>query len=322
MEAAQRVHHRRSRAHGTRGTIDRHRLRCVAASIVSSTGASASTATTDPTGSTAAHTDAEHATDTTEVTLAVDGSAEPTSPEAEAFCAAELTAEAAVTVEDEAAIGAAAEVIMPPPSQSASPTQSACCWPPSRRVDQSSTRPRRGHRLHEGQLWIRRARRRRLGVSLRRAAIGATGRTDDHHPRQRRRSSPRALHRTASPTTSPSPSRNSPSFPRPTPRADGHPDRLRLHLPRSVPATAPPTSHRPRHRLCFLPEGATPEVRSNSTEAGVDGLEDSLPAGSRSDHALHDRNDRRVQRRLTPCAMHQDSNGRIDRRPHRPIPRY
>ena len=62
----------------------------------------ASTATTDPTGSTAAHTDAEHATDTTEVTLAVDGSAEPTSPEAEAFCAAELAAEVAVTFEDEA----------------------------------------------------------------------------------------------------------------------------------------------------------------------------------------------------------------------------
>ena len=82
-----------------------------ALSIVASSVASASTATTDPTGSTAAHTDAEHATDTTEVTLAVDGSAEPTSPEAEAFCAAELAAEAAVTFEDEAAIGAAVEAL-------------------------------------------------------------------------------------------------------------------------------------------------------------------------------------------------------------------
>ena len=82
-----------------------------ALSIVASSVASASTVTTDPTGSTAAHTDAEHPTDTTEVTLAVDGSAEPTSPEAEAFCAAELAAEAAVTFEDEAVIGAAVEAL-------------------------------------------------------------------------------------------------------------------------------------------------------------------------------------------------------------------
>ena len=82
-----------------------------ALSIGASNVASASTATTDPTGSTAAHTDAEHATDTTEVTLAVDGSAEPTSPEAEAFCAAELAAEAAVTFEDETVIGAAVEAL-------------------------------------------------------------------------------------------------------------------------------------------------------------------------------------------------------------------
>jgi hypothetical protein len=43
--------------------------------------------------------------------LAVDGSAEPTSPEAQAFCEAELALAAAFGAEDEAAIGAAAEAL-------------------------------------------------------------------------------------------------------------------------------------------------------------------------------------------------------------------
>ena len=86
---------------------------CIAAAALSigvSSVASASTATIDPTGPAATHTEPDYATDTT-VMFAVDGSAEPTSPEAEAFCAAELAAEAAVTFEDEAAIGAAVEAL-------------------------------------------------------------------------------------------------------------------------------------------------------------------------------------------------------------------
>ena len=47
--------------------------------------------------------------DTTAATLAVDGSAEATSPEAEAFCGAVVAVESAVNSEDEAAIGSAVE---------------------------------------------------------------------------------------------------------------------------------------------------------------------------------------------------------------------
>jgi hypothetical protein len=68
--------------------------------------ASASADTTEPpTDSAPAHT--EHAE--TPGTLAVDGSAEATSPEAEEFCAAEIAVEAAVNSGDEAAIGSAIE---------------------------------------------------------------------------------------------------------------------------------------------------------------------------------------------------------------------
>ena len=69
--------------------------------------ASASTETEPPADSPPAHTG--HAEST--ATLAVDGSAEPTSPEAEAFCEAELAAEAALNSGDEAAIGTALEAI-------------------------------------------------------------------------------------------------------------------------------------------------------------------------------------------------------------------
>jgi hypothetical protein len=66
-------------------------------------------------GAASASTDTEPPTHTghaeTAATLAVDGSAEPTSPEAEAFCEAELAAEAAFNSEDEAQIGAAVEAI-------------------------------------------------------------------------------------------------------------------------------------------------------------------------------------------------------------------
>jgi hypothetical protein len=47
--------------------------------------------------------------DTTAATLAVDGSAEASSPEAEAFCAAVVAVDAAVNSHDEAAIGSAVE---------------------------------------------------------------------------------------------------------------------------------------------------------------------------------------------------------------------
>jgi hypothetical protein len=75
--------------------------------------ASASTDTTEPTGTEPAHTEAEHTMDTTArpEALAVDGSAEPTSPEAQAFCEAELALAAAFGAEDEAAMGAAAEAL-------------------------------------------------------------------------------------------------------------------------------------------------------------------------------------------------------------------
>ena len=73
--------------------------------------------------------------------------------------------------------------------------------------------------------------------------------------------------------------------------------------------------------MCFLPEGATLEVlielKGRSRRAR--GLASRGHRGRTK--ALHHRNDRRVQRRLTHAPCHQDSNGRIDRRPHRPIPR-
>ena len=65
--------------------------------IGASTAASASTGTTEPADDMTAHTEAEHTMDTTAGSLAVDGSAEASSPEAEAFCNAEVAAEAAVT---------------------------------------------------------------------------------------------------------------------------------------------------------------------------------------------------------------------------------
>jgi hypothetical protein len=69
-------------------------------------GASTDT-TTPPADSAPAHT--EHAAPP--ASLAIDGSADASSPEAEAFCAAELALEAAFNSEDEAAIGAAVEAV-------------------------------------------------------------------------------------------------------------------------------------------------------------------------------------------------------------------
>jgi hypothetical protein len=73
--------------------------------------ASASTDTTEPIGSEPAHTEAGHTMETTPATLAADGSAEASSPEAEAFCSAEMAVEAAVNSEDPAAIGPAIEAL-------------------------------------------------------------------------------------------------------------------------------------------------------------------------------------------------------------------
>jgi hypothetical protein len=73
--------------------------------------ASASTGTTEPADDTTAHTEAEHTMESAPGSLAVDGSAEASSPEAEAFCTAEMAVEAALASEDEAAIGAAVEEI-------------------------------------------------------------------------------------------------------------------------------------------------------------------------------------------------------------------
>jgi hypothetical protein len=68
---------------------------------------------TEPTGTEPAHTEAGHTMDTTAppASLAVDGSAEASSPEAEAFCAAELNVEAASNSEDPDAIGPAVEAL-------------------------------------------------------------------------------------------------------------------------------------------------------------------------------------------------------------------
>ena len=81
--------------------------------IGASAAASASTGTTEPADDTTAQTEVEHTMDTSAApaSLAVDGSAEASSPEAEAFCAAEIAVEAAFGSEDEAAIGPAVEAI-------------------------------------------------------------------------------------------------------------------------------------------------------------------------------------------------------------------
>jgi hypothetical protein len=75
--------------------------------IGASAAVSASTGTTEPADDTTAHTEHEMVP----ATLAVDGSAEASSPEAETFCAAAIAVEAALGSEDEAAIGPAVEAI-------------------------------------------------------------------------------------------------------------------------------------------------------------------------------------------------------------------
>ena len=77
--------------------------------IGASTAAGASSGTTEPADDTTAHTEAGHTMDTTAGSLAVDGSAEASSPEAEAFCTAELAVEAAANSDDPAAVGPALE---------------------------------------------------------------------------------------------------------------------------------------------------------------------------------------------------------------------
>jgi hypothetical protein len=81
-------------------------------SIGASNAVSASTDSTEPADPVSPHIEAAHAMDTTAATVTVDGSAEPTSPEAEAFCVAELAAERAAAAggdeeADEALIAAA-----------------------------------------------------------------------------------------------------------------------------------------------------------------------------------------------------------------------
>jgi hypothetical protein len=83
--------------------------------IGASSIASASTDTTEPTGSEPAHTEAGHTMDTTAAppaSLAVDGSAEASSPEAEAFCTAEIGVQEALLSEDEAAIDTAIDALI------------------------------------------------------------------------------------------------------------------------------------------------------------------------------------------------------------------
>ena len=133
----------------------------VALSIGASGAATASTETTEPSGSGPTHT--EH----TPVSLAVDGSAEPTSPEAEAFCAAEVAVEAALGSEDEAVIGPAVEAV----TATAEPvglaeTVGALA---GGRAGQPGVRRalRSRDRLHEGELRLRRGQCRRLGVQFR-----------------------------------------------------------------------------------------------------------------------------------------------------------
>jgi hypothetical protein len=78
-----------------------------ALSTGASNAVSASTDATEPAGSAPTHTEAGHPPDTTAATLAVDGSAEPTSPQAAAFCAAEVAVEAAAAGGDPTAIESA-----------------------------------------------------------------------------------------------------------------------------------------------------------------------------------------------------------------------
>ena len=81
--------------------------------IGASSSGSASTDTTEPTGSEPAHTG--HTIDTTAAPpslLAVDGSAEASSPEAEAFCTAEIGVQEALLSEDGAAIDTAIDALI------------------------------------------------------------------------------------------------------------------------------------------------------------------------------------------------------------------
>jgi hypothetical protein len=82
--------------------------------IGASSIASASTDTTEPPGSEPAHTATGDTMDTTAAppaSLAVDGSAEASSPEAEAFCTAEIGVQEALLSEDEAAIDTAIDAL-------------------------------------------------------------------------------------------------------------------------------------------------------------------------------------------------------------------
>jgi hypothetical protein len=79
--------------------------------IGASAAVSASTGTTEPAEDMTEHTEAEHTMESAPGSLAVDGSAEASSPEAEAFCTAELAAEAAFASEDPAQIGPAVEAL-------------------------------------------------------------------------------------------------------------------------------------------------------------------------------------------------------------------
>jgi CubicO group peptidase (beta-lactamase class C family) len=81
----------------------------VALAIHDAAAASANSAAAPDTGPT--HTDAVHTGATAPASLAVDGSAEPSSPEDAAFCAAAVEAEAAVLSEDSARIGPAIEAL-------------------------------------------------------------------------------------------------------------------------------------------------------------------------------------------------------------------
>jgi hypothetical protein len=184
------------------------------ASIGASSVASASTATTDPPGPRAAHTDAEHTTDAIEATLAIDSSAEPTSREAEIFCAAELAAEAAVTFEDEAAMGAAVEAL----TAAAEPigltdtvgVMLATVKEGGPEFDEAYTAVIDYIKANCGyaELNVTASQYHFYGLPSELSAG-----TDDHQPRQRRRTSPRNRHRTDQRRRHPR-SRNSPSSPK------------------------------------------------------------------------------------------------------------
>ena len=87
----------------------------VAASVVSgaaiASSASAHNSATAPPDTTAPGHDMSQMSEPVPGTLADDGSGDPTSPEAQAFCEAEIAAEAAFSSEDEAAIGPAVEAL-------------------------------------------------------------------------------------------------------------------------------------------------------------------------------------------------------------------